>query len=127
MVAGSSCWMTSRLWKQTGGDFAKSDFHLFPVAPAVNWHAWNKHGFASGGYVAPNPPTGAAITYYLPAEIKVTPELRKKDQTPVRITISDSTGKTIRTMYGPSRYGVNRVAWNLHYDGPRKAQLPAAP
>ncbi len=106
--------------EQTGGDFARSDFQLFPGAPAVNWHAWNKHGFASGGYVAPNPPTGAAITYYLPAEIKVTPELRKKEQTPVRITISDSTGKTIRTMYGPSRYGVNRVAWNLRYDGPRK-------
>jgi hypothetical protein len=106
--------------EETGGEFAQSDFHLFPVAPAVNWHAWNKHGFASGGYVAPNPPTGAAITYYLPAEIKVTPELKKKDQTPVRITISDSAGKVIRTMYGPSHFGVNRVAWNLHYDGPRK-------
>ncbi len=105
--------------EETGGEFAKSDFHLFPVAPAINWHAWNKHGFASGGYSAPNPPTGAAITYDLPAEIKVTPEMHKK-QGPVKITIADSTGQVIRTMYGPAKFGINRAVWNLHYDGPHK-------
>jgi hypothetical protein len=26
----------------------------------------------------------------------------------------------IRTMYGPAKAGVNRAAWNLRYDGPRK-------
>ncbi|MGH9564355.1 MAG: hypothetical protein ACRD4I_00085, partial [Candidatus Angelobacter sp.] len=106
--------------EESGGNFARSGFHLFPIAPAVNWHSWNKHGFASGGYAAPNPPTGAAITYYLPAEIKIPPELRKKRQSPVKITISDTSGQVIRTMYGPSKFGVNRVPWNLRYDGPRK-------
>jgi photosystem II stability/assembly factor-like uncharacterized protein len=104
----------------TGGEFAKSDFQLFPVQTAVNWHSWSKHGFASGGYVAPNPPNGAVITYYLPQEIKVTPEMRKKEQTPVKITVADASGQVIRTFYGPSKAGINRAVWNLRYDGPRK-------
>src|SRR6185312_4051753 len=106
--------------EETGGEFARSGFHLFPVAPAVNWHMWNKHGFASGGYVAPNPPTGAVVSYYLPAEIKPSPEMHKKHETPVKITIADSSGQVIHTMFGPSKAGVNRAAWNLRYDGPKK-------
>ena len=63
-------------------------------------------GFASGGYVAPNPPTGAVISYYLPAELKITPEMRKKHETPVKITVADSSGHVIHTMYGPSKAGI---------------------
>lgn len=106
--------------EESGGEFAKSNFHLFPILPAVNWHMWNKHGFASGGYVAPNPPLGSLVSYYLPAELKVTPEMKKKHQTPVRITVSDSSGQVIRTFYGPAKAGLNRVPWNLRYDGPIK-------
>ena len=106
--------------EETGGEFAKSDFHLFPILPGTNWHMWNKHGFASGGYVAPNPPTGSLITYYLPAELKISPDMRKKHETPVKITVSDSSGQVIHTMYGPAKAGVNRTAWNLRYDGPVK-------
>ena len=104
----------------TGGEFAKNDFQLFPVSPAVNWHQWSKHGFASGGYTAPNPPNGAAITYYLPAEIKISPELRKKEQSPVKIIVTDNNGQVVRTFYGPSKAGINRAVWNMRYDGPRK-------
>ncbi|HEX5435198.1 MAG TPA: hypothetical protein VFY05_13240, partial [Candidatus Angelobacter sp.] len=106
--------------EESGGELAKSNFHLFPMLPAVNWHMWNKHGFASGGFVAPNPPAGSLISYYLPAELKVTPEMKKKHETPVKITVSDSTGQVIRTFYGPAKAGLNRVAWNLHYNGPIK-------
>src|SRR5258708_22509310 len=79
-----------------------------------------KHGFASGGSTAPNPMSGAVISYYPPAEIKVSPEQKKKTQTPVKITISDSSGQVIRTMYGPSKYGVNRTSWKLPYDRPKR-------
>ena len=114
--------------EESGAEVARNDFHLFKSLPAINWHNWNKHGFSSGGYVAPNPPSGAVITYYLPAEIKATPEQRKKNQSPVKITISDSTGQVIRTMYGPSKFGINRVSWNLRYDGPKKLTfLPPPP
>ncbi len=111
--------------------FAKSDFHLFPNPPAVNWHAWNKHGFASGGYVAPNPLSGAAITYYLPTEIKENADRpgrrRAAGETAVKITVADSTGQVIRTMYGPTKFGINRVAWNLRYDGPKRLNFLPAP
>ncbi|HKW75303.1 MAG TPA: hypothetical protein VJN64_07235 [Terriglobales bacterium] len=106
--------------EESGAELAKSGFHLYPIAAATNWHIWNKHGFASGGYVAPNPPNGAAISYFLPQEIKVTPEMHKKQQSPVKITVSDSAGQEMRTFYGPSKYGVNRATWNLRYDGPKK-------
>jgi photosystem II stability/assembly factor-like uncharacterized protein len=106
--------------EESGAELARSDFHLFTPLPAVNWHNWNKHGFTSGGFVTPNPPSGAVITYTLPSEIKVTPEQRKKSLTPVKIAISDSSGQVIRTMYGPSKAGVNRAIWNLRYDPPKR-------
>ena len=114
--------------EESGAQLARSEFHLFPALPAVNWHDWDKHGFSSGSYSAPNPLKGAVITYYLPSEIKVTPEDRKKGQTPVKIVVSDNSGQVIRTMYGTSKFGLNRVAWNLRYDGPRKLTfLPPPP
>jgi photosystem II stability/assembly factor-like uncharacterized protein len=110
--------------EEAGAELAKSDFHLFPIASATNWHNWNKHGFASGGYVAPNPLSGAVITYWLPNEIKQNNERgagrRRQGETPVKITVSDSSGQVIRTMYGTTKYGLNRVAWNLRYDGPKR-------
>jgi photosystem II stability/assembly factor-like uncharacterized protein len=113
--------------EESGAELARNDFHVYGSLPAVNWHNWNKHGFTTGAFVSPNPATGAVITYYLPAEIKVTPEQRKKGQSAVKITISDSTGQVIRTMYGPSKFGINRVPWNLRYDGPKKLTIVPPP
>jgi len=114
--------------EESGAQLARSDFHLYGGVPGTNWHNWNKHGFSSGGYSAPNPANGSSITYYLPSEIKVTPEQRKKNQTPVKILISDSSGQVVRTLYGPSKSGVNRTSWNLRYDGPKKLNfLPPPP
>src|SRR5262249_17525912 len=83
--------------EEHGADLAKqSDFHLYPVPPAVNWHFWNRRsGFSQAGFVTPNPMTGAVITYYLPNEIKPAPERagRRREQTAVKITIADSTGQ----------------------------------
>src|SRR5262249_45715799 len=117
--------------EESGAELAKSDFHLFPIAPATNWHSWNKHGFASGGYVAPNPLSGAVITYWLPNEIKENNERgggrRRQGETPVKITVADSSGTVIRTMYGTTKYGLNRVAWNLRYDGPKRLNFLPPP
>ena len=94
-----------------------SNFSLFPTIPAARWHSWNKRGFESGGFVAPNPPTGAAIDYFLKSEIEITPEMRRKRQSPVKIVITDANGQKIKTMYGPAKAGYNRAIWNLQYDG----------
>jgi photosystem II stability/assembly factor-like uncharacterized protein len=109
--------------EESGADLGKGDFHLYPVPAAINWHFWNRRsGFSQAGFVTPNPMTGAVVTYYLPNEIKPAPERpgRRREQTAVKITIADSTGQVIRTMYGPSKYGINRVSWNLRYDGPKR-------
>ncbi|MCU1286221.1 MAG: BNR/Asp-box repeat protein [Acidobacteriales bacterium] len=45
-------------------------FHLFTARGANNWRFWNKRASTAGGFVAPNPPTGAVIDYYLANEIK---------------------------------------------------------
>jgi photosystem II stability/assembly factor-like uncharacterized protein len=116
--------------EESGAELAKSDFHLYPIQPAINWHFWNKHGFTSGGYVAPNPVSGAVITYYLPQEIKPSAEHggHGRQQSPVKITITDSSGKVVRTVLnGPSKYGINRVSWNLRYDGPKKLNFLPPP
>jgi photosystem II stability/assembly factor-like uncharacterized protein len=126
--------------EESGAELGKDEFHLYPLQPAINWHFWNKHGFASGGYVAPNPASGAVITYYLPTEIKANPERGERGgergerggggrgrQAPVKITISDSSGQVVRTMNGPSKYGINRVSWNLRYDGPKRLNFLPAP
>jgi len=68
-----------------------------------------------------------AIDYYLPAEIKATPEQRKRREGPVKIVITDSTGQTVRTMYGPGNYGLNRAVWNLRYDGPKRLNFLTPP
>ena len=45
----------------------------------------------------------------------------------VKITITDSSGQLIRTMYGPTQVGYNRVAWNLRYDGPKRLNFLPPP
>src|SRR5262249_16324597 len=122
--------------EETGVELAKSEFHVYPVQSAVNWHFWNRRsGFTQSGFVTPNPLPGAVIPYSLRAEIKPNPERgggaagaerqgggpgRGRQQSGVKITISDSSGQVIRNMNGPGKYGVNRVAWNLRYDGPKR-------
>jgi hypothetical protein len=58
--------------------------------------------------VGPNPSPGAPITYYL------------KAHGPAKIEILDSAGKAIRDLGAiPQDAGLNRVTWDLRYQGPR--------
>lgn len=63
-------------------------------------------------FVARNKPYGALLSYYLPAG----------GRGPVEITISDSSNRTVQTLTGPAKAGINRVVWNL-----RMAACPGAP
>ncbi len=95
-------------------------------------------------YTAANPPFGATFTYYLKDEIKTKKQKRRdteKDATkkgdsppyPTRdqlrdeadeeaptilLTVSDSSGRAVRTLSGPVGQGFQRVAWDLREPSP---------
>ena len=87
---------------------------LFEVAPAYQYRERRTHpGFGSGRYVAPNPPRGAVIAYYL------------KDMQPdgVKLVITTAAGDTVRTLTGSGFPGLQRVTWDLNRDKPRPRGL----
>ena len=74
-------------------------------------------GLGSGGskpFSGPNPAYGAPITYYL------------KDKGPAKIEIVDGAGKVIRDLGAiPQEAGLNRVNWDLRYQGPHQRRAPS--
>ncbi len=88
-----------------------SDAYLFDIRPAMRHQVWGKDAaLGQKTFVAQNPPYGAMIDYYLRADTNE----------PVTITITDKSGKTIRTIRNAAnRAGVNRVVWDLRYEGPQ--------
>ena len=98
----------------------------------------------AGYYVAPNPPFGAVITYYLKEDLttrqqrrqdregklikrgKSTPfegwdavEAERREKKPsIILTVRDAQGKPIRRIPGPFRAGIHRVAWDLRLPAP---------
>ena len=98
----------------------------------------------AGYYVAPNPPFGAVLTYYLKDGLS-TREQRRQDRekklikqgknTPfagwdavekerreaepaIILTVRDAKGEPVRRIHGPTRAGMHRVAWDLRLPAP---------
>jgi photosystem II stability/assembly factor-like uncharacterized protein len=61
---------------------------------------------AQGNFATPNPPFGAALTYYLREDLP-------KSEAKIILTVTDANGKTVRTLSGPMTAGVHRVYWDL--------------
>jgi photosystem II stability/assembly factor-like uncharacterized protein len=95
----------------------KGDAHLFPIRPAIRW-AGGSGSFRNNerDWLAPNPAPGAWINLYL----------RTAPSAPVTISITDKSGKTVRTIRARGEAGVNRFVWNLRYDGPGQPQAAPA-
>jgi photosystem II stability/assembly factor-like uncharacterized protein len=98
----------------------------------------------SAYYAADNPPYGATVTYYLKEDIKTEQEERREkekeaakkkekitypkleqlraeaeEKPPViLIRVMDSSGKTIRSLAGPTKKGFHRVTWDLRVPAP---------
>jgi photosystem II stability/assembly factor-like uncharacterized protein len=89
--------------------------YLFGMRPALRFDGGGGRGGGGGigmggnkPFAGPNPPYGAAITYYL------------KDLGPAKIEVLDAAGKVVRDLTGlPQEAGLNRVMWDLRYTGPR--------
>jgi photosystem II stability/assembly factor-like uncharacterized protein len=78
--------------------------HLFPPPPAHHQVIYGgQFWFGAGEFFAPNPATGAVLTWYLPEEAKGG----------VEIAIADSAGAAIRMLRGEGAAGLNRGCWDL--------------
>jgi hypothetical protein len=79
------------------------DGRLFAVPPVYHKVIYpGQFWFGAGEFFAPNPSSGAILTWYLPQAAGAT-----------TISIADAAGKTIRTLRGPSQAGMNRACWDL--------------
>jgi len=82
------------------------DAHFFAVRP----RAWRREG-ALGNYhlhgdrlaVTQNEPNGLTFAYYLKEQAK--------DK--VTLTVADAGGKTVRTLDGTAKAGINRIVWDM--------------
>jgi photosystem II stability/assembly factor-like uncharacterized protein len=133
---GRSIWIMDDITplEQLNEKALASDLYLFDVRPATAWRMWNRSWFSGNKeFVAPNPPYGAIIDYYLKSKLD--------DKERVRVSILDQSGKSVReiTCGGPApeapaagemgamaflrggggpvrcdaKPGINRVAWDL--------------
>ena len=83
-----------------------SDATLFDIRPAVAWlndQQNNQQVAGNRNFVGENAPRGATISYYL----------KSAASGDVKVSITDATGRVIRTLDGGKRAGINRVTWNL--------------
>ena len=131
---------------------------LFPVrdtwwyVPLAPGQATGIPSLGSTEFVAPNPPFGALITYFLqdgPKTAKATRQEREKEiaeqgdpvpfpgwetlraesleQAPkVLMTIFDASGQAIRRIEGHATAGMHRVSWDLRWPAPNPIELEAA-
>lgn len=116
--------------------------HIFPVKDALMYIESQPLGGRGKGfqgesfYAAPNPPFGAVITYYLKESLRTRRQIRQEaerkgesayptaeqlraedeEEPPlVVLTITDSAGRIVRRLNGPTAMGIHRVNWDLRY------------
>jgi photosystem II stability/assembly factor-like uncharacterized protein len=90
---------------------AAQDLAVFDVRPATQWRIYGHKGNTGHkAFLAPNPPDGALVSYYLKAKPG------EKDE--VKVTVADAAGKTVRELTGAKDAGVNRIDWDLRHEAP---------
>jgi photosystem II stability/assembly factor-like uncharacterized protein len=109
---GRSIWIIDDITplQQLSEQVAAAENHVFDVRPAVAYVADTQKSIAvesAKHWRGQNPQPGTAISYYL----------KTPAAADVRISISDITGREIRSMEGPKEPGLHRVQWNLSPQG----------
>ena len=103
--------------------------HLFPIRTALRFPArFTRYGLGAKVFKAPNPPSGAILTYWLKegvepegndAAANADQDVKKPTQDRLKIEIVDSGGTRVRTLEKvPAKTGLNRTAWDLADDPP---------
>jgi len=99
--------------QQMNAQVVEESAHLFGMRAALRFDGAGRGGGSVGQagnkpFAGPNPTPGAPITYYL------------KAHGAAKIEILDASGKVIRDLGPiPQDAGLNRVTWDLRYQGPR--------
>jgi photosystem II stability/assembly factor-like uncharacterized protein len=97
---GRSIWVMDDITalEQLGDKVLGEDLHVFDMRPAVEWRMFGYKGNTGHKWFeAHNPAYGALISFYLKA--------KPGEKEPVKITIQDKDGKTIREISCPARTG----------------------
>jgi photosystem II stability/assembly factor-like uncharacterized protein len=85
---------------------------LFDIRKATIYSPYyHKGNLGHKFFVAPNPPFGAMISYYLKEEAKDS----------IEIIIQDSAGQKIRELKGSRNEGINRITWDMRHGPPPMA------
>lgn len=98
---------------------AKADFHLFGASTGVEWVKYFGQHIDSSptAFVAPNPPSGPVLSYYLKSAPGNNASSKAGNKHSVKIKVTDSAGRPVATFDGPAKAGINRIAWNMRYEG----------
>lgn len=130
--------------QQWSPEIEASTAHLFPVRPALRFPSqFTRYGLGDKEYKAPNPESGALITYWLAEAIEkegeageepageetameeVADEAGPEDEERLKIEILDAAGTVLRTLDEPSgKQGMNRASWDLTMDPPFQRSEP---
>lgn len=90
-------------------DVLASRSYLFEIRKATLFIPYDHKGtIGHRVFVAPNPPFGVMINYYL----------KEKAKENVKIIINDKDGKKIRELKGLNEHGINRITWDMRYAPP---------
>jgi photosystem II stability/assembly factor-like uncharacterized protein len=88
--------------------------HVFEVHPAIAFKWQKPAAEEKKSYIAPNPPYGAVIHYYL----------KSAPAKAVSVVILDATGRQMASLEGASRAGLHKVVWNLRADSEKETVRP---
>jgi hypothetical protein len=113
---GRSIWILDDITplQQLSEKVMTAENHVFDVRPAVAYVNDTRRSVSvesAKHFRGDNPDPGTAISYYL----------KSAAPADVTITISDVTGRVIRTLEGKKQAGLHRVQWNLR-PGPPPGQ-----
>jgi photosystem II stability/assembly factor-like uncharacterized protein len=110
---GRSIWVLDDIGplEQWNEDVANAELHLFEIRPTVSHRIFNHKGSTGHKrFVAPNPPYGALIHYYLKSEPEEEAELKVK--------VTDAQGNLVRELTDEAEVGFNRINWDLRHEPP---------
>ncbi len=107
---GRSIWIMDdiRVLEEMNPQVLTSDLKLFTPRPAVEWKMVDYRGFVGSAlFFAPNAPGGLVLDFFA------------KNSGPVKVTIADASGKSVRQFEARATGGeVTRIAWDLRSEAP---------